>query len=666
MKKVFKIIMLFAFFLLFPFSVKASELPQVMLINQVRGTECCEPGTVKVFQEQLDFLTNKQLPAFFTFRWDVLNDSEFIDVIKKADSELFTRGVFLEITPELATAAGVNYTGTESSWYQAQHAYTLGYSPEEREQLVDTIMAKYKEIFGQYPQLTTSWIIDTPTLNYLHDEYGVQVHQITREQWGTDSYTLYGGPAHYPYPASRNWAFMPDYSTPSPMLIVRQTLTDPVWNYGDTQSRFTSQPNDFSQDGKGFEYFEKLFNQALFNQLPGQTGFALLGLENSMVGKYQQVYQQQLELVAKYKDGGKIALPNIDSLKESWKRVSLTSYQGRDLVKDTSSQAIWITGQTYRLRLIKKDQQICIDDIRLYDPSLQDYYADHQAVDLSYWVAPFLLDGSRFYTQEKSWLSKEYSSDGTKPLPDMVTQPECWELPLAISAQDQLQVLQVDADTLVIDYESEEGSTNLMFKQRNFKLPLAPDNVKLTWSVNGEVAYELIKRCMAIFCWYTPQVNPQVFAKAQEIQTSAFLPEQRVGEISPSHSRLYADNPYAVAGRNPVRVVFMPRDEQGVGVKLESPPNIETEVKLITDPTSVLADDLQFYDFMSEEPVQTLVKFKVGQKLELETTIHFAPNCKNMFQYCLKHPQQAWWYVRSWVGDKQRLINERVYQLKTY
>ncbi len=646
--------------------IYANDLPQVLIINQVRGTECCEPGTAEVLAEQLNFLTDQKLPAFFTLRWDALNDSDFIEIIKQADPELFSWGLFLEITPDLAKAADVTYIGTPKNWYQAQHAYTLGYLLADREKLVDTIMAKYETVFGEYPTLITSWIIDTPTLNYLHDEYGVSVHQITREQWGTDSYTIYGGPPHYPYPASKNWLLMPDYAVSDPTLIVRQTLTDPVWNYGDTQSRFTSQPNDFSQDGKGFEYFKKIFDQALFGQSANQVGFALLGLENSMEDKHQQLFYQQLQLVADYQQQQKITLPSLETLQAAWQDTTPTVYQGQDFVKETSSAAIWITGQNYRVRIIKKDTQVCIDDVRLYDPSIKDYYADHQAQDLSYWVAPFLVDGSRFYTQEKSWLGKEYSSDGSLPLPDMVTKPECWQLPMASSAPDQLTLEQIDAQTLAINYESELGLSQLIFKPTKFNLPLKIEEDSLSWMLGDEIVYQLVASCEAKSCWYTPQVNPNLFAQAQEDQARSFLPEQRAGQLSTGNSRLYADNPYAVAERNPVRVVFMPRDDQGVAVKLEVPPKIETQVKLVTDPDSVLADDPQFYDFMAAEPMKATVKFKINEQLELETTIYFAPNCKNDLKYCLTHPRQAWWYVRSWAGDKQRLLQEKFYKLRTY
>ncbi len=647
-------------------STYANEPAQVLIINQVRGAECCEPGTVDILQEQLDLLTQQKLPTFFTLRWDVLTNPEFIKVINQADLEFFSWGLFLEITPELARAAEVNYTGTSNNWYQAQHAYTLGYSPTDREKLVDTIMAKYKEIFGEYPFLTTSWIIDAPTLNYLHDEYGVGVHQITREQWGTDSYTLYGGPPHYPYPASKNWALMPDYVASDPILIVRQTLTDPVWNYGDTQSRFTSQPNDFSQDDKGFEYFEKLFNQALFKQPNNQIGFALLGLENSMKDKYQQLFKQQLELVANYQQQGKIVLPDLEIFKNTWQKVVPTVYQGQDLVKNTSSQAFWVTGQNYRIRIIKKDDQICIDDIRLFNSKVKDYYADHQAQDLSYWVTPFLIDGSRFYTQEQSWFGKELISDGMMPLPDVVTQPECWQLPNLKSAQSEIKVEQRDSSLLVFTYQGVEEEVVLTFKPTEFNLPFKPAEIKLSWMLNGDIAYQLIEKCEVESCWYQPEINSAIFARAQEIQTSSFLPEQRVGGLSANNSRLYADNPYAIAGRNPVRVVFMPRNDQGVAVKLESPPEINTEVELITDPALVLDNDPQFYDFMANEPIKTVVKFKISDQLELETMVYFAPNCKNNFKYCLGHPNQAWWYLKSLIGDKQRLLKEKIYKIRTY
>ena len=221
--------------------------------------------------------------------------------------------------------------------------------------------------------------------------------------------------------------------------------------------------------------------------------------------------------------------------------------------------------------------------------------------------------------------------------------------------------------SLYLEYEGVDQNLNLLiFKPTNFRLPLISGNPRLTWMVEGELAYRLVTQCESVFCWYDPEVNPEIFAQAQLSQTNSFLPEQHLGELSIGNSKLYASNHYAVVGRNPVRVIFMPRDDQGVAVKLESPPEIVTQAQLITDSTLVLDDDPQFYDFVSQQPLKTTVSFKVDDQLELTTTVYFAPNCKNDPKYCLKHPQQAWWYLKSWLGDKQRLLQEKIYKMRTY
>lgn len=667
---------IFIFHFLNPTLILAQGLPQVLLINQVRGQECCEMGSTQNLRTQLDFLTQHQLPAAFSLRFDVLADENFLKEIKSADSELFNWGIFLEITPSLAQAAEVSYQGNEQNWYQAQHAYTLGLEPEDRKRIIDALMQEYYQVFETYPSIVTSWIIDTFTLNYLHDEYGVKVIQITREQWGTDSYTLYGGPPHYPYPASKNWAFIPSFeeARQSGVLVVRQTLTDPVWNYGDTQSRFTSQPNDFSQDGKDFSYFKKLFDQALFSQSSQQQGFALLGLENSMLESYQEVYLQQLELVSKYQQENKIDLPSLESLWSTWSQKQVSLYQGQDLVKNKDFQAFWITAPEYRIRLIRRGSQVLIDDVRLYSHNLVDFYTQHQAQDLSYWIVPFLLDGSRFYEQKQGfWSQKKKIGVGTNPLPDIVTQPQAWKLPRVKETQAELKVTQSSPNSVQVNYLSQQDEMiNLDFKLENFVLPLLEESSNLIYKVEDDTAFELVQTCASRSCVYTPFVYPEVFSQAQIKDRKNFLPEQRRGQISQTQSKLYADNPYAVAGRNPVRVVFIPRDEQGLSLKLDSLPKIQTQAKLETDINQISHDEIQFYDFESEFPLETEVVFMVNEfeneeeKLELKTTIYFAPNCRDDFSYCLSHPQQGWWYFKSWVGDKYRFLQRKLVELKNY
>lgn len=197
------------------------------------------------------------------FRYDALINSSWMEIIKeyiKDNSSLITPAILFEITPQLAKDSGVKHKITNDTWYEAQNIFSVGYPQEDRIKIANKLFNTFFEVFNSYPTISSAWMIDTQTLNYIHNNFGVKIFQITREQYGVDSYTLYGGPPHYPYPAGRNWLFIPNYDFDNPVLIVRQTVSDPLYNYGDDTSTFTSQPNDYLRGDKDISYFKKLLN----------------------------------------------------------------------------------------------------------------------------------------------------------------------------------------------------------------------------------------------------------------------------------------------------------------------------------------------------------------------------------------------------------------------
>lgn len=400
MKKII-ILAIFIFFFLSLFITKikvnkqivptTKTLSQVLFINQVRGGECCAKGTLDNLKLQINAFTKLNVPAGFALRYDVLTNKKYVDFLAEQSIKYpaITRlGLMIEVTPQLAKDAGVKYKEKESTWFEAQNAFTIGYPPEERKKLVDFLFKKFFENFGYYPNLTSAWMIDTNTLNYINKKYGIKAHQITREQQETDSYTLYGGPPHYPYPASYKWLLVPDYQRNNAPLIVRQTVTDPVYNFGDKTNAFTSQPNDYANDGKTFEYFKQLVYQALFNQPKGQTGFALLGLENSMDLKFQEEYLKQINYIASLKKEGKIILPDVSQLKTFWPEKKITVYYGKDLINNLDKFVYWITTPKYRLRLLLNNRELSISDLRIYDKTLVDPYLKIPAKKGGHWIIP--------------------------------------------------------------------------------------------------------------------------------------------------------------------------------------------------------------------------------------------------------------------------------------
>ncbi len=380
---------------------------QTLIINQVRAQECCSQGSLENFQEQLQILKKLNLPATFNLRYDVLKNQDFLNLIK-SNKDSFEWGAFLEITPQLAKKANVVYLANNDNWYEAQFAYLIGYTQEDREKLIDAYMDQFFNIFKFYPQTSTAWMIDNFSLQLLKSKYGITTHQITREQLGIDSYTLYGGPAHYPYYPSKNWAMIPNQGEQNENMpiIVRQTITDPVLNYGDQTSSHTSQPNDYKLQQADLNYFKHLFLQAHNNNL-GQDTFALIGLENSMPLEIQQEFFKQLAFVANWqkenKDNHLLQTKNFAEIFKSTnqKNQDLSVYGGQK--KDAANERAWfIDTPFYRLRLRLSDGELFISDLRIYDENWLDPYADKKANKLGFWIVPFIIDGSRYFYKDTS------------------------------------------------------------------------------------------------------------------------------------------------------------------------------------------------------------------------------------------------------------------------
>ena len=639
-----------------------------LIINQVRGTECCSPGNVVNLKLQLDTVSQLSLPSTFTLRYDVLKNPEFLRLIKKYQANPNLEwGAFLEITQELAQDAGVNYSGNESNWYEAQFAYLIGYSLSDRKKILETYMESFKKVFDNYPKITTAWMIDPFSLQLLKNQYGVLLHQITREQMGVDSYTLYGGPVHYPYYPSQNWALVPASQNNENMpIIVRQTITDPVYNYGDDSSSFTSQPNDYALRKADFSYFEHLFLQA-HSQNPNQDTFALLGLENSMpsetqvefikqlnfVKKYQQEHQDQQVLLAK--DFAEF-FSNKNAINQK-----LSVYEGQDQ-KNTNEKAWWITTPHYRLRLRLSDKELFISDLRVYDDSFADPYSDKAAKKLGWWIVPFIIDGSRYPANDQSLQFDLLNNDS-------LTELKRTELKAGRLILDQ----KIDLKTLKIDVNDRE------FKISNEDQVLAifdDQKIALTKRVIDQTNNALLEKIKKEGVWQLEKTASQddldVFEIKVKVQDKLLeemrqkhypllFPELSEHSLNAKTTYLHKNNRFAMAGRNPVRLVLFPKDQYGYPVTLKTEPKITVADKI--DSVEVKAQHGQngmlFLDFMNSKPLKTSVTItKDGFSETLN--IYFAPNCKSDLKYCATHLRQATWYLRNFLGDKWRMLKEKM------
>lgn len=630
-----------------------------LIINQVRGDECCEPGSVETLKQQLNQLEKHNLNASFVLRFDALGNPEVTQTLINSPHQI---GGYLEIIPGLAEAAGVEYQAQDHNWYQAQHAYLIGYSQQERQQLIDAFMQRFKSVFGVYPHLTTAWMIDPWSLQYLKQEYQVNVHQITREQFGTDSYTLYGGPAHYPYWPTDNWALMLQIERNQSMpLIVRQTIMDPVYNYGDTSNSYTSQPNDYLLRDGQTEYFVHLFNQA-HQQLQPNFTFALLGLETSMEAAVQQEFFKQLEIVSDWDQQS--SLNQVVSATEffDWYQNNyqpLLVYSGQNQT-NRQERAWWISTAHYRARVRLSNQQLFISDLRLFMPEIKDPYFDKTARMQGWWITPFVLDGSRFFTNLTHNNPLEVRNDYLVDREAKYGEPARVELETEVKL-DQLQV-ELDQNKLKIWTGSK---LTAVFEQRQLCLDASakikqPQNLTpinhLKWSDQDQQpawGFESEFSQQGLTC-YQPFLNSDSFSQQRQVNSQLLFPEVKSGLASAS-SRLVVSNQFAGSGRNPVRLVFYPRNDLSEPVFLAEQPVVVTQPQAdsVTMKPPHPQNGMIFIDVEHDQPAKINLKLQSGE-YQKQVDLFFAPACKQRIDYCLTHPRQAWWFVRNWWGDKSR------------
>ncbi|MEK6882181.1 MAG: hypothetical protein AABY22_21365 [Nanoarchaeota archaeon] len=184
-------------FFLSPSSVTASESKKfITIVNPVRISKY-NPDPTASFVAQYSVINRFHLPATWLFTYDALADSKLIDAVQKMDHQQ-EKGIFLEITPDFATAAGVTYHQS-ASWHFANSVFLSGYTQPERLKLIDTIFEKFKSIFGYFPTSIGSWWTDGYSLSYIKDKYGITANLGVSDQFKTDGYQIWGQYWSTPY-----------------------------------------------------------------------------------------------------------------------------------------------------------------------------------------------------------------------------------------------------------------------------------------------------------------------------------------------------------------------------------------------------------------------------------------------------------------------------------
>jgi hypothetical protein len=249
------------------------------IVNPVRSRDLWKEKSLTPLETQYKLVSDRELAATWLIQDDVNSDKELVDEIKTFNKKQEI-GIFLEVSKKLTEKARVYYpTGT--AWYNPKAVFLSGYTIGERKKIIDVMMDGFKRTWGYYPKSAGAWWVDSVSLNYLTEKYGVKTVMIVTDQRTTDNYGVWGQWWGYPYIPSKNNILVPGDSK---AVVIQWALRDLERAYagsGPKVSNFSLQANDYLSQGLNFEYFEKLANQYLEVERLGQITVGLeVGMES--------------------------------------------------------------------------------------------------------------------------------------------------------------------------------------------------------------------------------------------------------------------------------------------------------------------------------------------------------------------------------------------------
>ncbi|TSC88573.1 MAG: Uncharacterized protein G01um10147_69 [Microgenomates group bacterium Gr01-1014_7] len=379
----FRIILFFSFlfFLSFPLPVLAQTNSFVSIVNPVRGEDFWDlkdqkPQTAVL--GQMDILKRFNASATWLIRFDALSNKTITSALKGSQSE---KGLFLEITPTWAKAAGVKYHSGEN-WHAAGSAFLTGYEREEREKLIDSVFSRFKEVFGFYPTSVGAWWIDSYSLDYMQKKYAVSAALIVADQYSTDNYQIWGQYFSTPYYPSKKNALHPAQTLENklPMVITQWATRDPVNGYGNgvIESTYSLQANDYiDYHNLDIKYFSKLID--IYTKQPlNQLSQLVVGLENSYSWqKYSKEYENQVETLVSKRKSSQISLATMRDF-ASWYKSKFPDLSPQHLIvaddplgtyeqsSSTNKKVVWFMNPYYRAGWFLNQDGSVFRDIRQY------------------------------------------------------------------------------------------------------------------------------------------------------------------------------------------------------------------------------------------------------------------------------------------------------------
>jgi hypothetical protein len=289
------------------------------IVNPVRDRSLWKDQTLEPIKDQYAAINERGMTATWLLQYDVLKDKELVNYLKIFDKNQ-EFGVFLEISENLAKEARVNYQ-TERPWYDPGVVFLSGYTRSERMKLIDKLWQNFKAEFGNYPKPVGAWWIDSYSLEYIKEKYGLATVMIVADQKNADGYGVWGQWWGIPYQADKKNILMPAKEGQNNLAVIQWAQRDPEMGNGEgAASLFSMQANDYVKVKKDIGYFKKLVEVYLKTNEIGQitvgleTGMESVGQEKEYEKQLDELKKEQIEIVTMSR-WGEIAKEKIDMKK---------------------------------------------------------------------------------------------------------------------------------------------------------------------------------------------------------------------------------------------------------------------------------------------------------------------------------------------------------------
>ena len=381
------------------------------IINFVRG---CEPRVemdlVLPVQKHMESMKQYGLKGTFLYQYDALLREDMV-LPAMENRDCFEFGGWLEIVQPMVEAAGIPWRGRFPWDYHPHVGFTVGYTYEQRKALIDVYMEKFRQVFGCYPKVMGSWMIDGRSLRYL-EKYGIEAVCICRDQCGTDGYNLWGGYYNHGFYPSENNMLCPAQSeeTQVNIPVFRMLGSDPLYQY-DAGLSESFEPTDWQPvmtlepvcgQGGGDPQWVKWYLEENFKHDDLGFQYTQAGQENSFAwDEVGTPMQKQYAMFADYREQG---LMDVETLGETgrWFRQTYAVSPACTMAfqndwRHNKEQTFWYYNRFYRVNFHMQDDKLWIRDWQCFDDRYTErYYHDVETTTSCFYDNLPIIDGFCF------------------------------------------------------------------------------------------------------------------------------------------------------------------------------------------------------------------------------------------------------------------------------